>query len=107
GTQLYFRPFVTNEGMIRMELKPQVSEAQIRDSRDSNGGAITIPDEITNELVTNVIVGDGQTVVLGGLFKEQTQTTRRQVPFLGDIPIVGLAFRGNEDSTVRSEVIFL
>src|SRR5262249_23249315 len=53
GTQLYFRPFVTNEGMIRMELKPQVSEAVIRDTKDATGAAVTIPDEITNELVTN------------------------------------------------------
>jgi type IV pilus secretin PilQ/predicted competence protein len=107
GTQLYFRPFVTTEGMIRMELKPQVSEAQIRDVKDANGAAVTIPDELTNELVTNVLVGDGQTIVLGGLFREQTQTTRRQVPFLGDIPVLGNAFRGTEDSTNRSEIIFL
>lgn len=107
GTQLYFRPFVTNEGMIRMELKPQVSEAVIRDIKDATGAAVTIPDEITNELVTNVMVRDGQTIVLGGLFRESTQSTRRQVPFLGDVPIIGTAFRGHEDETQRSEIIFL
>jgi len=107
GTQLYFRPFVTTEGMIRMELKPQVSEAVIRDIKDATGAAVTIPDEITNELVTNVMVRDGQTIVLGGLFRESTQSTRRQVPFLGDVPIIGSAFRGHEDETQRSEIIFL
>ncbi len=107
GTQLNFRPFVTNEGKVRMELKPQVSEAVIRDTNDSAGNSVTIPDEITNELVTNVIVGDGQTVVLGGLFREQTSTARRQIPFLGDIPIIGQAFRGNDDNTSRNEIIFL
>ncbi len=107
GTQLYFRPFVTNEGMIRMELKPQVSEAVIRETNDATGAAVTIPDEITNELVTNVMVRDGQTIVLGGLFRESTETSRRQVPFLGDIPILGSAFRGNDDETQRNEIIFL
>lgn len=107
GTQLYFRPFVTNDGMIRMELKPQVSEAVIRESNGIGGGAVTIPDEITNELVTNVIVRDGQTIVLGGLFREATETARRQVPFLGDVPIIGSAFRGNDDTTERNEIIFL
>jgi len=107
GTQLNFRPFVTNEGMVRMELKPQVSEAVIRETNDSTGKQVTIPDEITNELVTNVLVGDGQTVVLGGLFREQTQSARRQIPFLGDIPVIGQAFRGNDDSTNRSEIIFM
>jgi type IV pilus assembly protein PilQ len=107
GTQLYFRPFVTNEGLIRLELKPAVSEAVIRDTRDATGAAVTIPDEITNEIVTNVIVRDGQTVVLGGLFRESTESSRRQVPFLGDIPILGAAFRGHDDETSRNEIIFM
>lgn len=107
GTQLYFRPFVTNEGMIRMELKPQVSEAVIRESNNPSGGSITIPDEITNELSTNVLVRDGQTIVLGGLFRESTESTRKQVPLLGDIPIIGSAFRGHDDEVRRNEIIFM
>lgn len=107
GTQLYFRPFVSTEGDIRMELKPQISAAEIRTVTDSNGAAVTIPDEATQELVTNVNVRDGQTIVLGGLFTDNQTFNRRQVPFLGDIPIVGSAFRGNDDSTTRAEIIFL
>lgn len=107
GTQLYFRPFVSSEGEVRMELKPQVSAAEIRTVTDANGAAVTIPDEVTQELTTNVNVKDGQTIVLGGLFTETTSFTRRQVPWLGDLPILGAAFRGNEDSTQRSEIIFL
>ncbi len=108
GTQLYFRPFVSlNDSRIRMELKPQVSEAVIREAKDATGAAVTIPDENTNELVTNVIVKDGQTIVLGGLFRESTQSSRSQVPFLGDIPLIGSAFRGHEDNVQRSEIIFL
>lgn len=108
GTQLSVRPFVTNDGMIRMELRPQVSEAAIRDVQTASGGStVTIPDEITQELNTNILVRDGQTVVLGGLFRENVTATRRQVPFLGDIPLIGRAFRGNDDNTDRNEIIFL
>jgi hypothetical protein len=107
GTQLYFRPFVSRDGEIRMELKPQVSEAVIREATDATGAAVTIPDEITNEIVTNVMVRDGQTIVLGGLFRESTQAGRRQVPFLGDLPIIGAAFRGHDDSSERSEILFM
>ena len=108
GTQLYFRPFVDIVNRtIRMELKPQVSEAVIRDVKNATGAALTVPDEITNELSTNVIVRDGQTIVLGGLFRESTVTTRRQIPVLGDIPLLGNVFRGNEDTTERTEIIFL
>lgn len=107
GTQLYFRPFVSKNGNIRMELKPQVSEAIIRDAVDSSGGTVAIPDEITQEIVTNVLVGDGQTIVLGGLFRDATTSSRRQVPLLGDLPLVGAAFRGHDDEVGRSEIIFM
>ncbi|MFO0860626.1 MAG: secretin N-terminal domain-containing protein [Phycisphaerales bacterium] len=107
GTQLYFRPFVGNDNTIRLELKPSVSSAVVRDVKNSTGATVTVPDEITNELTTNVIVRDGQTVVLGGLFRESTQTSRKQVPLLGDIPLVGYAFRGQEDTIDRQEIIFL
>ncbi|MCA1997942.1 MAG: hypothetical protein LDL56_12035, partial [Armatimonadetes bacterium] len=107
GTQLAFRPFVSNDGMVRMELKPRVSEGVIRTATDATGAAVTIPDEITQEITTNVIVPDGSTVVLGGLFKETTTLNRSQVPVLGDIPILGLAFQGHDDETDRSEIIFM
>jgi len=107
GTQLSFRPFISREGTIRLELTPRVSEGVIRDASDATGTTVTIPDEITQELTTNVLVPDGATVVLGGLFREQTELSRSQVPVLGDIPLVGSAFRGHDDTTQRSEVIFM
>ncbi len=107
GTQLALRPFVAENGMIRLELKPQVSNFTLRETVGSNGSPVTIPDEETTEMVTNVMVRDSQTVVLGGLFTETTTATRRQVPFFGDIPVIGAAFRGHEDNTRRSEIIFM
>ncbi|MGE4198800.1 MAG: hypothetical protein AB7G11_16960, partial [Phycisphaerales bacterium] len=107
GTQLYFRPFVSADNEIRMELKPQVSEAIIREATDATGAAVSIPDEVTQGLTTNVLVHDGQTIVLGGLFRESTQYGRRQVPGLGDIPLIGAAFRGQDDESQRSEIIFM
>ena len=108
GVQLYFRPFVNaarNE--VRMELKPQFSRATPTQVPGANGAQIIIPNEDTQEIVTNVIVPDGMTVVLGGLFREDVTSNRQQVPFVGDIPIIGAAFRGNNDTTTRSEIIFL
>jgi len=107
GTQLAFRPFISNEGIIRMEIAPRVSEGIVNTRTDVSGIAITVPDEITQELNTNIAVPDGSTVVLGGLFKETTSAGRSQVPLLGDIPIIGAAFRGHDDSIDRQEVIFM
>ncbi|MFK7960030.1 MAG: hypothetical protein AB8G96_05835 [Phycisphaerales bacterium] len=107
GIQLKFRPFVSRDGMIRLELQPSVSEARLRNVTNQAGLSVTIPDEATNELTTNVRVKDNETLVLGGLYREQNTVTRRQVPILGDIPIVGEVFRGQEDTVRREEIIFL
>ncbi|MFK7790811.1 MAG: hypothetical protein AB8C95_15125 [Phycisphaeraceae bacterium] len=102
GTQLNVRPFVASDGSIRLELKPSVSDATIRTI-----GTTDAPDESTVELTTNVIVKSGQTIVLGGLFTDDTSISRNQVPGLGDIPLLGKAFQGQDDTVGRSEVIFL
>ena len=107
GIQLVFRPFISSDGMVRMELAPSVSEASLRTVTDSSGTLVTIPDEITNELTTNIRVHDGETAVLGGLFRESTSVSRRNIPLLGDLPIIGGAFRGTDDTVARSEIIFL
>ncbi len=107
GVQLHFRPFVTNQREIRMELRPQISEGTTAEIRGLGGGLVTVPNEFRQEVTTNVIVPDGMTVVIGGMFKEKTVASRSQVPLLGDIPLVGTAFRGHEDSTDREEYIFL
>jgi len=107
GIHLMFRPFISKGGMIRLEMAPSVSEASLRLVTDAQGLSVTIPDELTNEITTNVRVQDGHTIVLGGLFRESNRSTRRQVPLLGDIPIVGAAFRGHDDSIDRDEIIFL
>lgn len=106
GVQLYVRPFVSKTGDIRMEIKPQVSTADIRELRAATG-VVTVPDEVTQEVVTNIIVPDGMTVVIGGLFTETTVSGRSQVPYLGDIPLIGAAFQGKNNSVNRDEIIFL
>lgn len=107
GIKLIFRPFISKDGSIRMELAPSVSEATLRQVTTDAGGGMVIPDEKTNEVTTNVRVKDGQTLVLGGLFQEKTTIARRQVPLLGDVPILGAAFRGQDDKLERNEIMFL
>ncbi|MCX5661748.1 MAG: hypothetical protein NTW19_18875 [Planctomycetota bacterium] len=106
GTHLTVRPFISDEGFIRMELKPSVSTASLR-SIGTGNSSTTVPDQSTEELTTNIMVRNGQTIVLGGLFKESTTVARRQAPLLGDVPILGTAFKGQDDSAERAEVIFM
>lgn len=102
GIHLVFRPFISPDGMIRLELNPSVSSATLH----LDGGQ-QVPDEITQQLTTNIRCRDGETIILGGLFKESTVVSRNQVPILGDIPILGAAFRGQDDQVVKEEIIFL
>lgn len=99
GTQLIFRPYVGHDGHIRMEIHP----------KDSTGGltAANLPFEQTTEVTTNIIVRDGHTILIGGLFREVSSAGRAQVPVVGNIPIAGALFRNSRDSTQREEVIIL
>ncbi|MEM6553143.1 MAG: hypothetical protein AAF750_13580, partial [Planctomycetota bacterium] len=102
GTQLLVRPFISDDGNIRLELKPSVSTGET-----NTVGGFVIPDTTVAELTTNIILRNGQTVVLGGLFTEDSSVGRNQVPGLGDIPLLGNVFRGQDDTIRRSEVIFM
>ena len=99
GTVLVFRPYIGDDGYIRMDIYPKDSTATLN--------ADKVPDETTTQLKTNVIVKDGETIVIGGLFRDVVTTVRSQVPLLGDIPFVGALFRGTDDVTTRQEVIVL
>jgi type II secretory pathway component GspD/PulD (secretin) len=105
GVKLIFRPFVSPDGMVRLELAPQVSTARIKNIDAAGGSKATVPDEISQELRTNVRVKSGQTIVLGGLFREQSVTTNRQIPGLGDL-LPG-AFSGASSAVIKQEIIFL
>jgi type II secretory pathway component GspD/PulD (secretin) len=99
GTKLSFRPYIGNDGYIRMDIYPKDSTATL----NIEG----VPTEVTAELVTNIIVKDGRTVVIGGLFREVTTEGKSQIPILGDIPFLGVLFRGTSDKNERQEVIVL
>jgi len=99
GTKLSFRPYIGNDGYIRMEIYPKDSTGEL----DAEG----IPTETTAELTTNIMVKDGETIIIGGLFRDAITTSRSQIPLLGDLPIVGAAFRGTNDRNVRQEVIVI
>ena len=102
GTQLSVRPFAGDDGWVRLEVEPSVS-----DGTTISVSGVIIPNETSNELMTNVMVRSGQTVVIGGLFKEDTSISRNQVPGAGSVPLVGGLLTGQDDEVSRSEVIFL
>ena len=74
--------------------------------------SITLTDNVINQpifstrkVTTSVSVWDGQTVVLGGLMREDVQKVEDRTPFLGDIPMVGRLFRTNVDQHIKRNLI--
>lgn len=107
GIELDMRPFILQNDMIRLELAPKVSQVNFRTLTGVGGQSQQIPDEQIQTVNTDVHVPAGYTAVLGGLFREDVTNNRSQVPILGDIPLIGIPFRGQDDSTNRTEIIFL
>lgn len=64
------------------------------------------PPRTTRELTTTVNVPDGDTMVIGGIITDNKQSTRRAIPWLGDIPILGMLFRRDTDSNQRTTLYF-
>ncbi len=107
GIALDIRPFILRDGRVRMEVMPKVSDVTFREVVGISGLVQQIPDEQIQTLTTNILLPQGHTAVLGGLFREDTVSMRSQVPVFGDIPLAGWAFRGQDETTEKFEVIFL
>lgn len=91
-------PSITPDGRVQMEL---LVTADTLGDTASNG----LPTINTNKLQTNVMVDDGQTVVLGGIFQNQTASSTQKVPFLGDLPYLGRLFRHTLQTNNKQELL--
>jgi type II secretory pathway component GspD/PulD (secretin) len=101
GTILKFRPFICNDGYVRMELNPELSTGTLQ---DVNNG---LPLKTITTVQTNIMVKDGKTIIIGGLFKEQLTNTDSQVPIIGDLPVIGGLFKSTSDENIRKELVVL
>lgn len=101
--QLLVRPHVTADGSVSMRVKINRDEPDF--NQTSARGDPTI---LKREAETELLVMDGHTAVIGGIFTRNTGRNVNQVPFLGDIPLLGLLFQHRSSSDTRGElVIFL
>ena len=96
GTTLQIVPRISSSGIVSMDLVMEVSNA--------TGTALT-PTINRNYIQTSLIVGDGQTIGLGGIISDTENNSQSRVPLLGDIPILGALFGKTEKSTRRFEMV--
>jgi len=111
GIILNVTPNITADGMVEMIVAPQISSVDPALGQaigtSSNGVPITVPGIAIESANTVVVTPDGQTVVIGGLMKNNKSSTDSKIPILGDIPGLGALFHHKTSSIVKQELIIL
>jgi type IV pilus assembly protein PilQ len=95
-------PQITPDNHIIMDL--MVSKDNVGELTQSATGGL-VPSIDTRKVETQVLVRDGQTVVLGGIYETERRETINKVPFLGDIPGVGFLFRSKSNVSNKAELL--
>jgi type IV pilus assembly protein PilQ len=99
------------EAVLKLEVTPQITpdDRIIMDlliNQDSIGEqTLAGPAIDTNEIETQVLVSNGETIVLGGIFKTEEITAVSKTPFLGDLPLIGALFRNTQYEELKSELL--
>lgn len=102
GIILKVKPRINEGGLVSLEISQEISTSE----KITLGGTEQLLLNKT-EASTNLVVQDGQTIVIGGLIREDTNKTSSGVPFLSRIPIIGWLFGGATDDVKRQELIIL
>ena len=94
------KPHVTNEGTIAMVIMVTRNEPDF-----VNTGARGDPSIQKKEAKTTMLVRDGDTAVIGGIYTRNTGSSNARVPFFSDIPVLGWFFRNRKENDNRSEFL--
>jgi type IV pilus assembly protein PilQ len=92
GVTLTVTPQVSADGFILMNIT--VKSSSIAESATVSGSSSVLPfDELSREAISNVLVRDGETIVIGGIMKDTGSTKESGIPYLKDIPVLGWLFK--------------
>lgn len=94
-------PHVNKAGFITLDVEPKIT-AILNFVTVENTSLPQLSNESTK---TSVMIKDGETLVIGGLLKDQKTNTKKKVPILGDIPVLGLAFQKKEDALAKTDLM--
>lgn len=105
GIRLNFKPVITNSGMVRLAVAPEVSQLDFANAVQISG--FLIPSLLARRAETTVELADGQTFAIAGLVDNSMAKAITKVPILGDIPILGYLFKSEEFRQNRTELLVL
>lgn len=105
GVKLDFKPVVEDNGLIKLDVAPEVSQLDPTNAVRING--FTVPGLITRKTSTTVELRDGASLAIGGLFQRDYQNTVSQLPGLGDIPVLSALFRSARWQKNETELVII
>ena len=100
--ELKVTPTITQDGRVYLNL--MVKKDEVSDLVSNPAGGF-VPQIARREVSTAVLIDNGQTVVVGGVYEFKTREDLRKVPFLGDVPVLGNLFRNKGRSTEKAELL--
>ena len=112
GITVELTPFISPDGYVTMNLKPNYATIQpngIVKATGNSGDQIIAATLLQrrNLDLSNIRVKDGETLVLGGLIQETETKNVTKLPFLGDLPVIGSVFRSTNTSNEKSELVIM
>jgi type II secretion system protein D len=105
GIILNVTPSISADGFVRLEISPEISSVSTRTTQISED--FEAPIITTRKVDTVVTVKDGQTIVIGGLIQNTLEDRRTKVPLLGDIPLLGNAFKSKQVENIKTELLVI
>ena len=105
GVRLEAVPIILGHGRVRLELQPEVSERDFTNSVTIQG--LTVPGLTSRRVNTQVTMKFGQTFVLAGLISHRDTADTAKVPFLGELPWIGAAFRRVRHEEGETELVIM
>jgi len=106
GIKLYVTPTINKDNFVTMKIKPEISSSEYKDFGTSSAHNY-VPIVTTSESETAVTVKDGITIIIAGLRKDKRTKIVKQIPILGDIPLLGYLFRSTNDKLEKSDLVIL
>ena len=111
GIKVALTPFISPEGYVTLNIKPEYST--VAEQIYSQGEVMGVLDLAATLLsrrnldLKNIRIKDGETLVLGGMIQETEQKTVTKIPVLGDLPLIGAAFRSTSTKKAKSELVIM
>ncbi|MBI2438694.1 MAG: hypothetical protein HYV36_07780, partial [Lentisphaerae bacterium] len=103
GIQLDVTPRINKKGFVNMDIKQKIDNTGEDVIIDGNA----VPIITTRDFTASIAVNDGRTIVIGGIVTTDKKKGRSKIPFLGDIPLLGMLFRSDSSAETRRELIVL